>query len=171
MKRLSYLSLAIVLVCLATMMIQVPIPATKGFLNLGDSLVITLAIVFGARFGFWAGALGSALADILTGYLHWAPWTFIIKGLEGLIVGAIASKSFREKNSINYKTGLGVFAGSMFMAFGYLIAGAVMYGWAASWIDMPANLVQGIGSAVVSIPVLYALRKIPAIFRSWEKKI
>ncbi len=46
-----------------------------------------------------------------------------------------------------------------------------MYGWAASWVDMPANLVQGIGSAVISIPVLYALRKIPAIFGSWEKKI
>ena len=32
-----------------------------------------------------AGGIGSALADILTGYSHWAIFTLIIKGLEGYI--------------------------------------------------------------------------------------
>ena len=36
-----------------------------------------------------AGGLGSALADLLTGYAHWAPWTLVIKGIEGWIAAAI----------------------------------------------------------------------------------
>ncbi len=170
MKRLAYLGLSVALVCIATMIIQVPIPATKGFLNLGDSIIMVLAVVFGARFGGISGAVGSALADVLSGYAYWAPWTFIIKGLEGLIVGLIVSKSFQKKTAFNFRTTIGIGVGSMVMAFGYLFAGAIMYGWAASWTDMPANLVQGIGSAVISLPVLYALRRMPFFNKSFETK-
>ncbi len=171
MKRLSYLGLAVALICIATMLIQVPIPATKGFLNLGDSLVMILAVIFGPKFGFWAGAVGSSLADILSGYAHWAPWTFIIKGLEGLVVGASASKSFGKGNVGRFRTTFGVILGSVVMAFGYLFAGAIMYGWAVSWVDMTANIVQGIGSAAISLPVLYALRRLPFLSKNSEKNI
>lgn len=171
MKRLSYLGLGVALVCVATMIIQVPIPATKGFLNLGDSLVMVLAVVFGPKFGFIVGAVGSALADLLSGYAYWAPWTFIIKGLEGFIVGVIAYKAFEKRDVLNFRTTLGILLGSLTMAFGYLFAGAVMYGFAASWADMPANLVQGIGSAIIAVPVVYALKKVPFFRNSREKEV
>ncbi len=171
MKRLAYLGLGVALVCISTMLIQVPIPATKGFLNLGDSIVMVLAVVFGARFAGISGAVGSALADVLSGYAYWAPWTFIIKGLEGLIVGVIASRSFQKRNAFELKATIGIGVGAITMAFGYLFAGAIMYGAAASWADMPANLVQGIGSAAISLPVLYALRRMPFFGKSFEKKI
>ena len=68
--------------------------------------------------GALAGAIGSSLADILLGYSHWAPWTFVIKGLEGLIAGRLAHKPF-----VGAPTGAGI------MVFGYFIAGSVFYGW------------------------------------------
>ncbi|MDI9474772.1 MAG: ECF transporter S component, partial [Bacillota bacterium] len=35
MKRISFLGLGIALTAVATMAVQIPIPATKGYLNLG----------------------------------------------------------------------------------------------------------------------------------------
>lgn len=52
MKRISFLGLGIALTAVATMAVQIPIPATKGYLNLGDSVIMVLAVVFGPRFGF-----------------------------------------------------------------------------------------------------------------------
>ena len=51
---------------------------------------MTIALVFGWRIGGIAGGVGSALADALGGYFIWAPWTLIIKGIEGILVGTIA---------------------------------------------------------------------------------
>ena len=85
MKRISFLGLGIALTAVATMAVQIPIPATKGYLNLGDSVIMVLAVVFGPRFGFLVGSLGSALADVVTGYAYWAPATLIIKGVEGFL--------------------------------------------------------------------------------------
>lgn len=64
---------------------QIPIPATQGYVNIGDSIVLISAIFFGPQVGFVAGGLGSGLADLLSGYPQWAIATFIIKGIEGLV--------------------------------------------------------------------------------------
>ncbi len=44
------------------------------------------------------GGLGSALADILLSYTHYAPITFIVKGIEGYIAGTLLEKKYRQKN-------------------------------------------------------------------------
>ena len=44
-----------------------------------------------------------------------------------------------------------------------------MYGGAAALADTPANLVQGIGSVVVALPLTYALKKLRFLDR--EKKL
>jgi len=90
-KTLVYGALGIALVALATMSIQIPVPQTRGYINLGDTVIFVFAMLFGARIGALAGGVGSALADLLTGYAHWAPFTLVIKGIEGLLVGLLAS--------------------------------------------------------------------------------
>ena len=85
MKNLRTTSLNAVLTALvaaATLSIRIPVPATQGYINLGDAVVIAAALVLGPRTGLIAGGIGSALADWLGGYAHWAPFTLIIKGLE-----------------------------------------------------------------------------------------
>ena len=55
-------------------------------------MVYTTAILFGPLVGAFAGGVGSMFADLFLGYLHFAPATLIIKGLEGAIVGQLSRK-------------------------------------------------------------------------------
>ena len=42
-----------------------PVPFTRGYIHLGDSMIFIAAILFGWRVGALAGGLGSALADVV----------------------------------------------------------------------------------------------------------
>jgi len=81
---------------------------------------------------------------LLSGYAYWAPWTFIIKGIEGLIVGLMYKKYTNEYLRIVF-----LIIGALWMVLGYYIAGGVMYGFKTSLVDVPSNLVQGFASIIV----------------------
>ncbi len=78
------------LVFVVTRAFAIPIPQTKGFFNLGEAAVYASALLYGPLVGALAGGVGSALADLSLGYAHYAPFTLVIKGLEGLVVGLVA---------------------------------------------------------------------------------
>ena len=148
-KFLVLNGLMISLVCIATMVIQIPIPITEGYINIGDSIIFISSILFGPVIGMIAGGLGSFLADILTGYSHWALFTLIIKGFEGYIVGIIVRKNVTLLKNI-LATLLGVFI----MVIGYLFAGTFLKGsFIISLSSIPSNLVQGIISILIGIPI------------------
>ena len=134
--------LMIALVCIATMVIQIPIPMTEGYVNIGDSIIFVASILFGPIPGMIAGGLGSALADILTGYSHWALFTLLIKGFEGYVVGIIV-----RKNTNLVKNILATLLGVLIMVSGYLLAGTFLQG------SFPSNTIQGIVSMVIGIPI------------------
>ena len=50
------------LTCVATMVVQIPIPL--GYAHLGDSVILISAYFFGPVVGALAGGIGSAMADI-----------------------------------------------------------------------------------------------------------
>jgi len=83
------------LVCVATMIFSIYVPATEGFFNIGESMIFITAILFGPVAGAFAGGVGSALADILLGFGHYAPGTLIIKACEGAIVGMLRKRNPR----------------------------------------------------------------------------
>ena len=116
-KKLCAMGLLVALTCVATMIIQIPIPATQGYVNIGDSIVLISAIFFGPQVGFVAGGLGSGLADLLSGYPQWAIATFIIKGIEGLVAGMIAHKYSVNKNFVNVYTILASVVAQFLRAF------------------------------------------------------
>ena len=141
--------LMVALVCLSTMIIQIPIPITNGYINIGDSIIFIASILFGPITGMTGGGLGSALADILSGYSHWALFTLIIKGLEGYIVGIIVIKNTSLLKNI-FSTLIGVFI----MISGYLLGGTILQGsFLASLSSIPSNLTQGIICVLISIPI------------------
>jgi len=63
-RTTASLAISIALVTLGTMAIRISIPATSGYMNLGDSMIFVSAIILGRRYGLVAGGLGSALADM-----------------------------------------------------------------------------------------------------------
>ncbi|QUI24408.1 ECF transporter S component [Vallitalea pronyensis] len=115
--KIVYTGLMTALVLIATLFFKVPVPFTNGYVHLGDSMIFVAAILLGWKGGAFAAGVGSALADILGGYPHWALPTLIIKILMGAIIGLCVS----QKNRKGMYTLLGViFAGSFAGFNGFL---------------------------------------------------
>lgn len=87
----------VALIFVLTFAIKVPVPFTRGYIHLGDSMIFIAAILFGWRVGALAGGLGSALADVVGGYAFWAIPTFIIKGIMGGALVGLISDTYRKK--------------------------------------------------------------------------
>ena len=115
------------LVTVSTYVIQIPVPATNGYINIGDVMVFTSALVFGPLVGGIAGGLGSSLADILGGYWPFVPVTFVVKGLEGLVSGLISDSRHVTKDT------LAVLAGGIIMISGYFLAAVSAMGQPLLW--------------------------------------
>lgn len=88
-RTLVLAALFAALACVATMVIQIPSPM-NGYVNLGDCFVLLAGWVLGPVYGSLAAGIGSALADMFTGYMHYAPGTFLIKAVMALIAWALA---------------------------------------------------------------------------------
>lgn len=86
-REVSLAAIFAALVCAFTASFQLYIPATRGYFNVGEVMVYTAALVGGPYIGAFAGGVGSMLADVATGFVHYAPATLVIKGVEGFVVG------------------------------------------------------------------------------------
>ena len=157
LKALVYTSLCIAIVTLSTMIIRIPSPK-NGYINFGDIMIFATAALIGKRTGFIAGGVGSALADILGGYIIYAPGTFIIKGIEGLIFALIVKKDSDDNINI-LSASIAALAASLWMVFGYFIYEYFIFGIGIALPDVPANLIQGIVSAAAVIPIIMAVKK------------
>lgn len=91
-KDVATVGLFSAFICVATITLKVDIPQTKGYFNVGDSMVFLTALLLGPQIGGLAGGLGSMLADIILGAPWYAPGTLIIKGIEGFTTGKIFNK-------------------------------------------------------------------------------
>ena len=80
------------LACVATMIIKVPYPL-NGYVNLGDSIVLLAGWMLPPAYGFMSAGIGSAMADVFSGYALYAPATFVIKGIMAVIANRLAKKS------------------------------------------------------------------------------
>lgn len=157
-KDLTLLAMFIALTTVATMSIQIPIPATKGYINIGDTILICAGLLLGRTAGGVAGSIGSALADLLSGYGYYAPITFVVKGIEGFLAGYLKEKK------INFVI-CGLIAG-LFMALGYFIAeGTILYNFEAAAASLPANIMQGIGGSILASILYKAIEKTKVLER------
>ena len=103
-----------------------------------------------------AGGLGSALADLLLGYSAFAPFTLIIKGLEGFIIGTIAGGS--GKPSL-IKLAIAWVVGGVVIVGGYWVAEAFIMGLGvpAANAEIIINIPQAIGS-IIGIPIALGVK-------------
>ncbi|WFD11564.1 ECF transporter S component [Tepidibacter hydrothermalis] len=155
LSNLVLMGLMTSMVCIGTMLIQIPVPATNGFINIGDSIIFITSALFGPVAGMVAGGIGSALADLLSGYAHWALFTLIIKGLEGLVVGILVKK-YKNKFILSAS----MIIGSVVMVVGYYIGGGILKGsFIVSLESIPWNVVQGVSSTIIGVLVSSAIMK------------
>lgn len=145
------------LACVATMIIKIPSPL-KGYINLGDPIVLLCGWMLPPGYAFLAAGIGSALADVFAGYMTYAPATFVIKGLMALIAyGGYVLLSKRTK-SFAARLSSSAFA-EAFMILGYFLFEGVLYGFAPSVVNVPANAVQGIAGIIFGIILIKVFEK------------
>ena len=156
-KKIVISALIAALACVATMVIQIPSPL-KGYINLGDCVVLTAGWILSPAYAFLAAGLGSALADIFSGYVIYAPVTFIIKGL----MAVIAFYGFKLLNKKLNKTLSRIISGisaESLMVLGYFVFEGFLYGFIPSLVNVPANSIQGIAGIVVGVILINVFKK------------
>lgn len=150
------------LTTVVTMFVQIPNPATGGYVNIGDCIVLASATLLGPTAGFVVGGLGSCFADLLSGYAHWALPTFLIKGIEGFLCGITTYYIFRTKASKGIKllsVALVSFASSIIMMLGYYLANYAMGGVGKAVASVVPNTIQAAVSFAIDIVFISALIK------------
>ena len=153
------------MVVVGTMLIQVPTP-TKGYIHIGDSMVYLCGIILSPGYGSMAAGLGSALADLLSGYAIYAPATFLIKGADALIAGIIFRSLTRNTTSSSRKLialAIAILAGGTVMVGGYFAYETLLYGIKTAMIGIPANITQAVGGGVIVAPILVAIDRIKVL--------
>lgn len=155
--RIAFLGVFTALVVVMTALPKIPVPQTNGYINLGDSMILLSVVFFGGPFGAIVGAFGSAIADIISGYSHWAPYTFVIKGIEPLMM-ALILMLFKNKRS-TVSVVVASIPATALMVCGYFIVGTLLYDKAAAMAEVPGNLIQAGGSIVICFLLFVATYK------------
>lgn len=143
-----------------TYWLQIPIPATGGYINIGDVAVMYTALLFGPIIGGFGGGLGSMLADLFSPYIIYAPATLIIKGIEGFLIGLISNPKDCE-GRVSYRDIIAVLVGGFLIPFGYFIYEAFILnlGVLIAVVEVPGNFFQFGFAAIASILLTLASRK------------
>ena len=156
-KRIVLAALIAALVYVATTIITIPSPL-KGYLNLGDCMVLLAGWMLPVGYGLLAAGLGSALADVGAGYFTYAPATFVIKGLMAVIVFA-CYKLLSPKIGKLPSQLIGAVLAEILMVLGYYVFEGFLYGFIPAAVNIPANAVQGVAGIVIGLLLIKALEK------------
>lgn len=154
-RLVAFAGIGAALVFVATFSVRIPIPATEGYLNLGDAVILILSYILGP-WAFFPAAVGSAMGDLIAGYAQYIIPTFIIKGSMALFAGLVFKKV--SGSDISLIRRILAFAGAeVIMVGGYFLFESLpfMYGPAAAALSVPFNLIQGAAGILVAVPVSY----------------
>ena len=150
---------ALVFVATAFINIRLPILSSGGLVHLGNVILFAAAILFGKKKGAIAGAVGMAIFDLSSGWSLWAPFTLVVRGIMGYIVGTIAYSN--NKNGDNFLINiLAVFVSGIWMIIGYYITEVILYGnLLAPVASIPGNITQLVVGLVVGLPLAKILKR------------
>ncbi len=160
--RIGIIAAFTTLAFVGTTIIRVPIPASGGYFNLGDTFVMAAALLYGPWVGAIVGFTGPALADAI-GFPQFILATAIVKGTEGAVVGLIGYGAASRKY---FRPVLALGAGVVILVSGYYVFEALIYPLIATKIpffgvtdaraalaEILPNLMQGIISAVLAFGI------------------
>ena len=161
-KKIVMTALLAALACVATMIVKIPSPL-KGYVNLGDCVVLVAGWMLSPKYGFLAAGLGSALADVFSGYVIYAPATFAIKGLMALVAFATFRLWSKRVGKLPSQILGGVLA-EIAMVMGYFVFEGFMYGFIPSAVNIPANALQGAVGLALGLVLMKVFEKIKISF-------
>ncbi len=144
-KNIVITALVMALICVATMIIKIPVPMTEGYVHLGDAMIFLGVLILGKNQGALAAGVGSALGDLIGGYPAWIPWTLGIKFIMAFLMGLVIEKSISKQAFIKI---FAMIIGGIEMVAGYYLAASIMY---SNWIVPIGSIPWNIGQFVMGI--------------------
>lgn len=153
-KNIVISSLFTAFITLLTLFPQIPIAAGSGYIHMGDAFIITAAYFIGV-YGVPAAAIGSILADIISGYSIYVPATFIIKGLMAFTTYLL----LRKNNNIAGVIFAAVIC-EIIMSAGYFLYDTVIYGFAAAAVTLPFSLIQAGAGIIIGSALCLVIKKL-----------
>ena len=165
MKKLKVYDLAVIAIATALVYvvtafisIRLQIGGEGGIIHLGNIPLFIFAIFFGKKVGMICGGIGMALFDLLSGWTIWAPFTLVIVGAMGYVMGALVHKKPTYLNVT-----IGIILAIIIKIVGYYFAELIIYGNAITpFSSIPGNLIQvgfaGIVTLVAFKPIAIATK-------------
>lgn len=158
------MSAMFVALVMAATYIGVPTPASMGgYMHFGTLVLLAISIKYGAKYGMLAGGIGMTLFDLFSPWAAWAPGTFVVRILMGLIVGYIAYDKVKGQGGNTIRNIIAIIMGGSVMIGGYFVYQAWMLSSANSGgvklalTSIPGNVVQ----VIVGFASLYLVHYLP----------
>lgn len=153
LRNLVYSAVLAALTCVFTAyLFHIPIPT--GYVHLGDSMIYLAACLLPAPWAMAAAGVGASLADIITGYPIWAPWTFVIKALMVPAFTCKGQKLLCRRNVV------ALVIAALITLFGYYFAEYFVYGELTALVTaIPGTIFQAGGSTIVFLILAAAFDK------------
>ena len=103
------------------------------------------------------------LQTFFAGWVSYAPFTFVIKGCEGLVACVVIRllKKIKVKTFVCYA--LAMFLGGLCMAVGYFFADLLVYGVGMGVANLPFNFVQAGANLVLGFALAVVLGRVKGI--------
>ncbi|KQL54295.1 hypothetical protein AN964_12860 [Heyndrickxia shackletonii] len=154
---INALFIALTLVATAFINIRLPLMGNGGLIHLGNIPLFIAAMVYGKKTGAIVGAFGMGLSDIISGWAIWSPFTFIIVGAMGFIVGLFSEKVPGNRLLINT---LAVACALIIKLVGYYFAEVILYGnWIQPLGSIPGNVMQVVLAGIIVVPLAGRVKK------------
>ncbi len=155
LRKLILSAIFAALCCVATTVLTIPSPI-GGYFNLGDCIVLLSGLLLGPLYGALAAGIGSALADLCSGFVPYAPATLLIKALMAM-TAALLCRPFCRRSQPGYLlagAALGGLAAECIMLLGYFLFESLLYHPAAA---LSNALVTNLPQAAVGLVAALAL--------------
>ncbi|MCE5222418.1 MAG: ECF transporter S component [Clostridium sp.] len=150
---------ALVFVATSFINIRLPIAASGGLVHLGTAMLVIASVVFGKEKGAIAGAVGMTIFDLSSGWALWAPFTFVIRGIMGYVLGAISYSNNKNGDNIIINI-IAVILSGAWMIAGYYLTEVILYGnWFSPVASIPGDITQIIMALMIGIPIAKILKK------------
>lgn len=130
------------------------VPVHTGYTHVGDGFIYIAASLLPLPYGIFAGAIGAALADFLSGYVIYAPASAVIKALTVLCF------SRKSKRIICTRNMLALIPSLLLCVGGYYIYEAILaQNFISPLAGVVGNIIQTALSGVLFVVLGMALDK------------
>lgn len=132
----------------------VHIPTQQGYVHIGDGIIYLAAALLPMPYAMSAAAIGAGLSDYLSGYAIWVLPTVIIKAATAAVFTSKKEKILDKRNLLS------IIPAGIICVGGYYVSGVLLSilsgsaagaAFASALADIPTNIIQVVGSAVLFI--------------------